>query len=667
MGGVQLPLLTPSTDWSPPATLPDLRDRPRLAIDVETEDRWLSRGRGAGWPYGGCRVVGVSVAWDEPDGGYGSLYVPTGHPEDNYREPGQVGPWLRDIAGSAGRVVFQNAPYDIGSLSADPNFLMPVPSVVDDTIAAATTVNEDRFTYGLDDLCKWRGIEGKDESLLREAAAAFGFDPKAEMHKLPARFVGAYAAQDPRATLALLDSLRPDLDAESTYEAYRLECDLIPVVHAMRRRGIRLDVDRAERAATKIDALRDRVLAEMARRLGIPSATIEQCRSNATLVGWFNAEGINYPMTRPTRGHPNGQPSFTADWMRGHPHWLPRMVSRAEQLNEASNKFLRSWLIGFSHRGRLHAEVNQYRTEEGRGTKTFRFSYSDPPLQQMPMRDPHFARIIRGCFMGEPGQPWTSADYSQQEYRLMVHFAAALGLRGAREAAARYVDDPDTDFHLFVAELTGLERKPAKDCNFAKSYGAGTRKFAAMTGRSEEEAEDIMRQYDLELPFPKLLSERCQSLARSRGYIRMLDGARAHFDKWEPDRSARSRVGYAGPFTRDAAERWQSNVELTQGWRPGIERAFTKDAMNRLIQGSAARQTKLAMRECWREGILPHIQMHDELGCSFGSAREAERLSEIMRGVVELRVPMKVDLEHGRDWGDAGKRSWADALARVRK
>jgi DNA polymerase I-like protein with 3'-5' exonuclease and polymerase domains len=358
----------------------------------------------------------------------------------------------------------------------------------------------------------------------------------------------------------------------------------------------------------------------------------------------FESEGLHFPRTEKT-----GQGSFTKDWMSKHEHWLPQLAFKASQAHDAADKFIETFLLSFHHNGRLHAEIHSFRDDTG-GTRSHRFSYSNPPLQQMPARDSEISAMIRGCFLPEKDEYWASPDYSQQEYRLIVHFAALMNLSKVDDAVQQYINDPKTDYHSLVAEMTGLERKRAKDTNFAKAFGAGVGKFAAMIGKSIEEARAIYEQYDERLPFVSALSDRCKTAADTRGYIKLIDGARCHFDLWELSWREKGEE-WQPPRTKDAAE---------AAW-PGrrLRRSYTHKAMNRLIQGSAARQTKLAMRACWREGLVPLLQMHDEL--PFSCAREEDGLlaAEIMRDVVKLEVPVAVDLEWGPNWGMA-KHTWED-------
>jgi DNA polymerase I-like protein with 3'-5' exonuclease and polymerase domains len=659
VGGFQDPLFVPDSSWQPPSQLPDLRRCEHVALDRETKDEGLANGRGPGWAYRAGRVIGVSAAWRDGDR-VRSFYAPIAHPDSACLSPEQIAKWELDHAKAGVRFVMQNAPYDVGWGDADLG--VPCPERVDDTTCMAYVIDENRMEFSLDALCRWRGLPGKNTKTLREAAETYGVDPGKEMWRLPARYVGEYAEQDAVSTLLLAESLRPELRRQEVEDAYRLEMDLLPVVHAMRKRGIRVDLDRAEQARLHCLEMSSRTFQEISDRLG-QTVTVDDIRRTEWLERTFDALRIKYPRAKKTdRG------SFEAKWMKTSDHWLPPAIVRAKSYREAADKFIQGYVVDFAHLGRLHASINQFKSEDG-GTRTYRFSYADPPLQQMPHRNEELATLIRGLFLPEEGEVWESCDYSQQEYRLIVHFAERNKLRKAAEAANRYRRDPKTDFHSMVAEMTGLARKPAKDTNFAKAYGAGASKFAAMTNKTLEEAEAIMQQYDRELPFVKELYDLCQRKAQRTGFIRLLDGARIHFDMWEPawlSREEKARGWGSGGkikmgFCRieEAKERQADESHPWHGKR--LVRAECRKALNGLIQGSAARQTKLAMRACWREGYLPLIQMHDELGFSQSSARDGERIAEIMRDVVKLSVPMAVDAEYGPSWGQAARTQEYDA------
>jgi hypothetical protein len=204
--------------------------------------------------------------------------------------------------------------------------------------------------------------------------------------------------------------------------------------------------------------------------------------------------------------------------------------------------------------------------------------------------------------------------------------------------------------------MTRLDRKAAKNVNFAKLYGAGVRKFAAMLNKSLEEAQRLYAQYDRELPFLRLLSDIYTRRVRSQGYIALYDGARRHFDKFAP--GGKWQKG-AGPCALEEARQRLDDPEHPWYRRGPLHRADTYTALNALIQGSAARHTKLWMRAVWREGITPLLQMHDCLDCSVSSLEQAELVARLGCEAVRLDVPMRVDLKFGRNWADA-MHSWAE-------
>jgi DNA polymerase I-like protein with 3'-5' exonuclease and polymerase domains len=563
----------------------------------------------------------------------------------------------------------QNAPYDIGWIRA--SFDNPgAPVGVDDTTAMSVMLDEHHLAYNLDAIAGRCGVPGKDETILREAAQAWGMNPKSDMWRLPAKFVGDYAAQDALATLQCARFMRPLLDDDGVTDAYQLEMDLIPLIQEMRWRGIRIDMDQAQRAYDHCMKVRDETFVELSSKLG-EAVGMEEIGRTPWLSRVFDSAGIVYPRTAPTSRFKEGQPSFTAGssgWMHKHSHWLPQLIVKADKYNNAATKFIKGFILDYTHKGRLHASINQFMSDDEqtggkKGAKTFRFSYSDPALQQMPSRDPDIGPLIRSCFVPEVGEKWCRVDYAQQEYRLIVHFAKLANLGKADIAAQKYIDDPNTDFHKFVADLTGLDRYNAKQVNFAKVYGAGIPKFAVMINKSEEESKKIVDQYDTEMPFIKEMAELCQRTAGKRGYIRLIDGARMHFPFWEgpwidwKERENLTKRGFnLNPCRLHEAQERQQNAD--HPWHgKWLKRADTRKAMNGLIQGSAARQTKLAMRDCWREGIVPLLQVHDELNTSVASQADGERMARLMRDAVKLEIPVGADPEYGTNWTDA-KHEW---------
>jgi Mesyanzhinovviridae DNA polymerase len=594
-----------SIDWRPPSELPDLRRAGIIALDTETRDGGLLTDRGSAWPWGDGYICGVSVAY-RAEGAICAHYFPLQHPDTQNFARAQLFAWLQDLIASDVRILTQNGLYDWGWLRTDAGLKMPPSERLEEIGALATMVDENRYQYGLDALCKWRGLPGKDENLLREGCAALGlipkpkkkFNPQAYIWQLPARFVGAYTEADAARTLELFESLDLVLDRESMRAAYQLEVDLLPMVHEMRRRGIRIDTAAAERRREQLLQKRDTIFAEISEKLGV-QVGMEEIGRTKWLAETFDREGIKYPHTA------KGNPSFTAGnsgWMPKDPHWLPRLIVKADKYNNAAVNFLETYILGHVERGRVHAEIHPHRSDEG-GTRSLRFSYSSPPLQLMPARDEELAPLIRGVFLPEEGEVWAKPDLSQQEFRFIVHYAARHKLAKAAEAVARYRDDPDTDFHQLVAELTQLDRQSAKAVNFAKAFGAGVRKFAAMTSKSENEAHTLYNHYDRELPFVAQLATLCEHAVRRQGYLTLYDGARRHWDDWAPGGKWEKGLG---PCAREEALRRVSDP-AHPWYRKQLWRADTRKAMNALIKvrrhgtpscGCAPAGTKASSRFC---------------------------------------------------------------------
>lgn len=648
---VQLPMgfMLPETDWVAPKELPDLRGRGLLAIDTEVSDNGLANKMGPGWPYKGGYVAGVSIAAP----GAPPVYVPVAHPDTDNFSHEAVGKWLADHINSGDQIVMQNAHFDLGWIGTE--WGIHPTERINDTIAAAVCLDETRLTYNLDDLCEWKQVPGKEKGVLEKALKAHGLGPH-EMVKVPAKYIGAYAEQDAQSLLALHTRMRAELEAQSLLPAYQLEADLIPMIVAMRRRGIRVGASRAEQVQRKLFARRDEILAELSRKLATgQKLTISDLTSPVKLAVFFDLEQVPYPTTPKTK-----KGSFSNDWMEKVDHWLPRLVVAARNMHSMADKFIGRYIMDFSHKSRVHAEIHQYRSDTG-GTRTSRMSYSNPPLQQMPAPEEEgnletdAGLMVRDIFEPEEGEIWGALDYSQQEYRLIASYASLCKVAGAAEVVKAYRQNPNLNFHQMTADMAGIKKKAAKIVNFGLAYGKGVPSLAVDLGLSIEEAKELMNKINENAPFVSRLSEVCQSQVQQKGYIRLIDGARIRFNMWEP----RWHDKTVGPMPLPAAKVAIRSPD--HPWfRKKLQRAKTHKALNALIQGSAARQTKAAMRNIWRAGYLPLIQMHDELGFSLTRDDNPKVLQQMMAEAVPTEVPMLIDAEFGPTWGQA-KKSWSDA------
>ena len=648
----------PESLWIPPVELPDLSNVTEVAIDTETKDDLLSQDKGPGFILKSGYICGISVAWGDE-----AIYIPIRHYDTTCFDFEQVRRWIKALAQQKHtNFVFHNFQYDWGWIEA--TFDIPPPDSIDDTAAMAAMVNENLPSYSLDNLCQWQGLPGKEEILLMEIANHYAIkskDIKKHLWQLPGKYVGTYAEQDARSTLYLAQELRPLLDEEQLVNAYQIERDLFPITLKMKQHGIRVDTIKTEQLMQEIHKQCNEELSQLGHELGL-KVEIKHIRSTKWLRERFEEKGIEYPRTAATETYVNGQPSFEKSFMANHRDPFPRAIHRIKHQTDLADKFLQKYILDYVHRGRVYPTLHQFRSDEG-GTRSHRFSYSDPALQQMPSRDEEFAPLIRSCFIPEDGEIWCSIDYRQQEYRLIVYTAEVLGKGGAASAANRYRNDPKTDFHDYVAAITRLPRRQAKDVNFAKSYGAGVKKFALMTGMDEEEAKDVMDQYDNELPFVRAAAEQFSRLA-NRGFIKMIDGARSHFNLWEPVYRDYSREYEAKkrdnnidtlPCSEDEYNRRKEDSNHPWYGEKG-KRAYTHKAFNRMIQGSAARQVKKAMVDIYKAGYLPLLQMHDELAFSLVDRSDAKFLAEIMeKAAPMITIPMTTDIEYGPSWGELKK------------
>jgi DNA polymerase I-like protein with 3'-5' exonuclease and polymerase domains len=348
----------------------------------------------------------------------------------------------------------------------------------------------------------------------------------------------------------------------------------------------------------------------------------------------FDYHNIHYDETGISK-----QASFTKAWLQNCPHPIAAKVLRLRELDKAHNTFIDS-ILKHSYKGRIHCELHQLRNDDG-GTVTGRFSSSNPNLQQIPSRDPEIKKMIRGLFIPEEGEKWGSFDYSSQEPRLLVHYCGVVnkGNPTVDNIIEQYQQD-DVDFHQMVADMANISRKEAKTVNLGIMYGMGKQKLANTLDIKLEEANELLDTYHRKVPFVKQLADQVMSRAQKMGRVRTVLGRSCRFDMWEP-----KTFGYNQPLKFEEAEK---------KYGPGIRRAFTYKALNRLIQGSAADQTKKAMVDCYNEGLVPLLTVHDELCFSISSQKQANKITEIMERGLELNVPSKVDQELGNDWGEVG-------------
>jgi DNA polymerase I-like protein with 3'-5' exonuclease and polymerase domains len=617
-----LPLFPRQTEWVPPEKFPDLSDAKEIAIDLETCDPNMEK-YGPGWPRNDGYIVGYAIAVDGWSG-----YFPVRHQGGGNLDQGLVERFIRRVLMLPADKVMHNAAYDCGWLLAHG---YEIKGRILDTMIAAPLIDENRFSYSLNALGFDYLKEIKSEQALKEAASDFNVHAKKELWKLPAMFVGEYAEQDAALTLKLWQHFKTVLRKEDVESIFDLETELLPILINLTKRGIRFDRDRAKTLIVQMQEREEALQRELKKLTG---SSVEIWAAASIAVA-FDKLKLPYPKST------TGLPSFTRSFLQNHEHPIAKLIIEARELNKTHGTFLQPYLDFSAADGRIHPHVNQLRSDEG-GTVTGRLSMANPNLQQVPARHEVIGPMVRGLFLPEEENLWAACDFSSQEPRILIHYASLLGLPGTEGIVEAYRKDPSTDFYQIVAQAANVPRKVAKNCTLAIMYGAGKAKMAQQLDLPVDEAGELIQTFHTKVPFLRgtvnAVQKRIDHPA-SGGSIRTLLGRKCRFPLWEPTQWG---VNKALPYEQAVIEYGRS-----------IKRAFTYKGLNRLIQGSAADQTKAGMIALHKAGFNLLLQVHDEIALSVYSKEEALEASEVMKNAVELEVPSKVDVEVGPSWGEA--------------
>ena len=610
------------SEWLPPASFPNLSEAKEIAIDLETCDPNMES-LGPGWPRNDGYIVGYAIAVDGWAG-----YFPVAHAGGGNLDKRIVERWVRDVLATPADKIMHNAAYDLGWLRATG---FEVNGTIYDTMLAAPVLDENRFAYSLNSLGFDYLKEIKSEQGLKESASDFGVHPKKELWKLPAMHVGDYAEQDATLTLKLWHHFKALMRNDEVESVFNLETEVLPVLVNITLKGINFNRAQCELKMAEMRKKETEILKYLKGQAGM-QVDIWAAQSIAAA---FDRLGIQYPKTTA------GAPSFTKSFLDTHDHPMSKMILEARELNKTHGTFLEPYLKHSAKDGRIHTHFNQMRNEEG-GTVTGRLSASNPNLQQVPARHEIIGPMVRGLFLPEDGDIWAANDFSSQEPRLLVHYATLLGLPGAEKMAQAYRDNPNTDFHQMVADMAGINRKAAKTIGLGLMYGMGKAKLATQLDLPLDEASELIAKFHQNVPFLKgtvdAVMKRIEHPA-SGGSIRTLLGRKCRFPLWEP-------VEWG---VNKALPREQAVIEY--GIR--IKRAGTYKGLNRLIQGSAADQTKAGMVALHKAGFNLLLQVHDEIALSVRNKEEAREAANLMATAVNLEVPSRVDVETGPNWGSA--------------
>ena len=598
-----------------------------IAIDTETYDPNLKTMGPGGFRKDG-HVAGISISTDS---GY-TEYFPIGHEGGGNLNKTKVISFLLYIYSKRKKLIFANAMYDVEWLySLDKRLTLTRDHRIYDVQTIEHLIDENKLKYSLDSLAKHYLRKSKYEVELAQAVLyKFGKRAKVKenLWRLHANEVSEYAKEDALLTLQIYQKQQERIKREEIESIVDFESRLIPVLFHMRKKGVRVDVDKAHSLYTELEKKQSEVQT-MLNRLG---GTEVNVWANASLKEAYDKNSIGYNYTA------KGTPSFTASWLETQMDDVSQSILKVRKLDKIRNTFVKNMIIDKASDGRIYCGFNPM------GTVTGRFSSQYPNLQQVPARDPELGPMIRSLFIPEEDCEWVCADYSQQEPRVLVHYASLKGMETAIKVKEEFNKNDDTDFHQMVADMASIPRKQAKTINLGLFYGMGNKKLAAELGLDNDQAHELFNRYHDKVPFVKELSRQVSNVASSRGYIKTLLGRKRRFDMWEPRDSWGERA-----YSLSEAHAQYPKQEL--------KRAYTHTAMNALIQGSSADITKSAMIKIYEAGLLDEIDLkltvHDELDFSVEPLKQKcfDESLHIMKTCVDLKVPLKVDVEKGLNWG----------------
>jgi len=627
----------PPDNYLLPTVFPTFGNASYVALDVETDKADRSRG-GVPNPYHGGYIVGVSIGL--PDF---QEYYPVRHKDAPNLDAPRFFDWLRrNLASYKGRIVGTNIFYDMDMLAAE-GVGAPL-AQYDDVQLAQPLIDEEQDSYALEELAQQHLGEGKVNDDLNRLYGPRWIERTADVHPGHMR---AYGIGDIDLPVRILEKqttiLKMTEKDGALYDLYRLECRLTPMLLHMRRQGVRVDLSKAEHFNDTLEARANELRDELKRMVGFEVNT----NAGGSVAMAFKDQGLWFPTTK------KGSPSFQEKWLKAQQHRLPNLVHDIRKLTKAKGTFVEGHIFRHQVNGRIHPSFHQLRNDEF-GTVTGRFSSSDPNLQNIPVRDDEIGPMCRSMFIADEGCEFWSKDYSQIEYRLLVHYSVLGKCPGAARAAQMYRDNPDTDYHELASTFTGVPRKQAKNINFGVVYGMGIETMAYNLGLPFDEAKVILERFHTAMPYSRVIYRNISSVAASRGYVRTILKRRRHFDYWEPTNQPRDKA------LKKPAIYGQEAARKEYGY--SVKRAFTHRGLNSVLQGSAADVIKKGMVDAWEAGIFNYIgcslQVHDELdGNKPKGDRKADQalkeLSHLLENSVALQVPLIVDGGTGANWHEA--------------
>jgi DNA polymerase I-like protein with 3'-5' exonuclease and polymerase domains len=578
-------------DWSPDQLPERLGDGP-LGFDTETT--------GLKW-WEGARPIGLSITTPN-----GPVYLPWGHSSGNLPEE-RVLEWARrELRGV--HLVGHNIRFDVHQMREWGVDLVAQGCTFTDTGHLAALLDDHRQKFSLEAIAQDYLGTGKVEDTL----------DKSRMADYGAHEVTAYGRGDATLPLDLYNAMMPTIEEQGLERVLDLERRVIPVVLEMERNGAPIDLEKLERWDREAEAEIHTLFFKLTATAGF---RVEPTKASS-MEKLYEKLGVKVARTA------NGQVALDDATLKplAEQHPALALARRIRQLSSLRSKFLAAYREAVGSDGIMRYGLHQLRGGQG-GTVSGRFSSSAPAgrgsginVQQVMSAENQEKNLGPGWTIRElfvPGEGlFFGSDARQIEYRLFAHYANSPAILKA------YEEDPTADFHQTVTDMIrpvmeSITRKHAKNVNFARLYGAGVKKVAAMLGVSEAEARVFLKAYDRAFPEVSRLAAQATRYAESRGWVKTLLGRRSRF--------------------------------------PGGERSHK--ALNTIIQGTAADVMKLKLVELYeaREdlGLTLRFTVHDEVCGDVPDAEVAERAHQLLsRQSLDLRVPLLWESAHGATWAE---------------
>lgn len=662
-----------------------------VAIDIETYDPDMEV-QGNSVYFNTGYILGFSLYIPEIDTG---AYLNLGHPDSTEEERSENTKYIKWLLSQSCSKVGANIQYDIdwlqhwkGNITSfkHEGILQKVEGTWLDVQIAEPMLDEYADTYKLDYLAQKYLKVGKYKNEIDDFCEQQGLkgDSRKHLWLMPSTLVGKYAIEDSRLAYLVWKKQEIELEKQNLMAAFNIECRLSKAVLKMRATGAHVDTvqfgyslmealeirDEAKREADTvfgaINLASPKQLAIAFDRIGQPYNhklvyLLEQGYKKEVVIPKYQAETILKCLVRGYNNITEGEQALVNRLTGNRPDRIKScnptidakyLDSLAEHMEDdedentnnknalkalltvkKANKIVSTYLDGAFKKnrapdGKLHPNIWQLKSDSNNfghgqnGTVTGRLAMSKPNLQNIPSRGKPWKYLCRSVLVPNKNCWWAKIDYSQIEYRVLAHYAYKIlhGKFGSQQLVDSFRNDPLADYHQLIMDITGLERPFAKNFNFGSMYGMGVQTMAKNFGWDLELCEEANKLYHMKAPYVKQVMNAVMNKGERVGYVVTIAERKARLRN--PDKS------YV--------------------------------LMNQLIQGTAADVMKKAMVQVYESEILDvidlHITVHDELDSSVpknpDGIKAIFQMQDIMESVYTLEVPIRAELEMGKNWAD---------------